>query len=150
MRNQRGFTLLEMLVATTLMAIVVVGILSTLSTTTRNAAKLTDHDRAAMFARRKLDELLVDTKLPRAVPLEGMWDPTYTNGKQSGWRATILPFEWPPNPAPGIRILDRVAVEVWWMEQSGERRTFSIEGFRSGELKQRDLQMGLLGTTQEK
>lgn len=150
MTGRRGFTLLEMLVATTLMAIVVVGVLTTLSTTTRNAARLTDHDRAAMFARRKLDELLVETKLPRGIPLEGTWDPTLTNGKLSGWTATILPYEWPPNPTPGTLILDRIGVEVWWMEQTGERRTFQIEGFRRGELKQKDIQAGLLGMTQQK
>jgi general secretion pathway protein I len=147
--GQRGFTLLEMLVATTLMAIAVVGVLTALSTTTSNAGKLTDHDRAAMFARRKLDELLVDKKLPKAVPLQGAWDPSFTNGKQSGWRAQLMPFEWPPNVGPGMPIIERIQLEVWWMEQTGQRRTFQVEGFRKGELTQQDIQMGLIGRTQQ-
>ncbi|MDZ4798845.1 MAG: prepilin-type N-terminal cleavage/methylation domain-containing protein [Bryobacteraceae bacterium] len=143
-RGQAGFTLLEVLVATVLMAIIVIGTLSTLSTTTRNAAKLMDHDRAALFARRKLDEVLIDKKLPKVVMLEGGWDPVFTNGKQSGWRAQILPFEWPPDPTPGMMILERVQVEVWWTEQTGQRRTFQVEGFRRGMLTQRDMETGLL------
>lgn len=143
-RRQAGFTLLEVLVATALMATVVIGVLATLSTTTRNAAKLMDHDRAALFARRKLDELLIDKKLARSVMFEGAWDPAFTNGKQSGWRAQILPFEWAPNPVAGMPILDRVNVEVWWMEQNGLRRTFQAEGFRRGVLTQRDMETGAL------
>jgi type II secretion system protein I len=143
-QRQAGFTLLEVLVATTLMAIVVIGVLATLSTTTRNAAKLMDHDRAAMFGRRKLDELLLDKKLPRSVMLEGAWDPAFTNGKQSGWRAQIMPFEWTPNPVAGMSVLDRVQVEVWWLEQTGQRRTWQVEGFRRGILTQKDLETGAL------
>lgn len=143
-QRQAGFTLLEVLVATTLMAIVVIGVLATLSTTTRNAARLMDHDRAAVFGRRKLDELLLDKKLPKSVMLEGAWDPAFTNGKQSGWRAQIVPFEWAPNPAVGVSVLERVQVEIWWLEQSGQRRTYLVEGFRRGVLTQKDMETGAL------
>ncbi len=100
---QLGFTLLELLVATAIMAMVVAGALSALSATMRNASRLKDYDRAAMLGRRKLDELLVDRKLPKLVPMQGTWDPAYTNGKASGWTARIVPFEWPPNVAPRYR-----------------------------------------------
>ena len=73
--KQSGFTLLEVLVATVIMAVAIGGTLSALSSSMRNEARLSDYDRAAMFARRKLDELLVDRKLPKMAPLEGVWDP---------------------------------------------------------------------------
>ena len=57
MKRNRGFTLLEVMVATTIMAIAVVGLLSSLSASLRNAARLTDNDRSALLARRKMDEL---------------------------------------------------------------------------------------------
>ena len=46
MRSRRGFTLLEVMVATTIMGIAVVTLLSALSTSVRNATRLTDYVRA--------------------------------------------------------------------------------------------------------
>ena len=66
---RRGFTLLEVLVATVIMAIAVSGVLAALSTSVRNATRLTDRDRASVFARRKMEELLVDKRLPRHLSL---------------------------------------------------------------------------------
>ena len=57
-----GFTLLEVLVATTIMAIAVSGLLASLSTSLRVASRLTDYDRATLLAREKMDELLVNEK----------------------------------------------------------------------------------------
>src|SRR5205814_2063081 len=67
MKSRRGFTLLEVLVATTIMGVAVVTLLSALSTSVRNATRLTDYDRAALLARAKMDALLVDPALPRRV-----------------------------------------------------------------------------------
>ena len=49
--GRRGFTLLEMVVATAIMGIAVVGLLSVLAGATRNAARLRDYDRVAQLAR---------------------------------------------------------------------------------------------------
>jgi general secretion pathway protein I len=141
--NQRGFTLLEILVATTIMAIAVAGVLSALSTSMRNASRLTDYDRAALLARHKMDELLTDRKLPRFVVSEGQWDPSMTNGRASGWRARVTPWEMPPKPGPGALILDRIELEVWW--QDGERRrSISLESFRRATLTPADIAAGAL------
>jgi len=127
--KQRGFTLLEVLVATLIMAIAVTGLLSALSTSLRSAARLTDYDRAALLARQKMDELLIATRVPKQTTFEGTWGPDVTGDLRTGWRARITPFEMPPGAGPGTPILERVQLEIWWM--SGEtRRTFTLEGFR--------------------
>lgn len=137
----RGFTLLEMLVATVILAIAVTGLMAALSGSLRNAARLTDYDRAAMLARRKMDELLEDKKLPKFVFLEGRWDPSLTSGKESGWRARIQPWEMLPNPGAGSRSLDRVELEIWWLDGEN-RRSFRVEGFRRGMLTEGDVRGG--------
>jgi general secretion pathway protein I len=127
--NRRGFTILEVLVATTIMAIAVTGLLSALSTSLRNASRLTDYDRAELLARSKMDELLVAKKLPRNTPLQGTWPQTQNAGLVAGWRANVTMFESVPHPAPGFYAVDRVQLEVWWM--SGDlRKSLVLDGYR--------------------
>jgi len=121
--KRRGFTLLEMLVATAIMGIAVVALLANISTSMQNAARLTDYDRAALLAKRKMDELLLDPRLPKLAAFGGEFN------QRSGWRARLTPFEMPPNPTPGVAALERLELEIWWT--SGEkRRTVALEGFR--------------------
>lgn len=136
--RERGFTLLEVLVATVIMGIAVSGILSGLAGAARNASRLSQYDRAALLARQKMDEILVDHGIRRGVPLEGYWDPTLAGGASAGWRAMVEPFEKPPGSAPGTWVLDRVQLEVWWMD-GAVRHGFTLEGFRRGILQNGDV-----------
>jgi general secretion pathway protein I len=136
--RQRGFTLLEVLVATVIMGIAVVGVLSALSSTMRSAARLTDYDRAVMLARSKMDELLLEPQFPRDTVIEGSFDPSLTGGVQGGWRALRTRFEMPPSPAPGDQALDRVDLQIWWMSNNA-RRTFALEAYRAAVILPEDL-----------
>src|SRR5580704_15126800 len=107
-KRQSGFTLLEVLVATLIMGIAVAGVLGGLAASARNAARLTDYDRATLLAKSKMDELLADQKLPRRVPMEGVFAPALAGGVTAGWRARITPFENAPGAGPGRWVLDRV------------------------------------------
>lgn len=126
----RGFTLLEMLVATAIMGIAVVGLLSNISTYLQHASRLTEYERATLAARRTLDELLLNTRLPYDTPLEGGFEPAAT-GMEGGWRARLTRFEAPPDAGPGTPVLERLELEVWWMS-AARRRTLSFEAFRRG------------------
>ena len=136
--RQRGFTLLEVLVATLIMAIAVAGLMSAISTSLRNGARLTDHDRAALLARQKMDELLLATGLEKGVPFEGTWAPEVTGGIPMGWRARLTPFEIPKGAAGGAPFLERVELEIWWRNGS-QRRSFTLEGFHRSLLTKADL-----------
>lgn len=127
-RGRRGFTLLEVLVATTIMAVAVATLLSALTTSLNNASRVGDSDRAAMLAKNKLDELLAEPSLPPNQLLQGMLDARLT-GVQGGWRARVEPFENYPGIPQNIGGVYRVVVEVWWTD-GARRRTFLLEGYR--------------------
>lgn len=129
MKSQRGFTLLEVLVATVIMGIAVAGVLNGLAASSRNAARLTQYDRATLLARQKMNELLVDHHIPRKVQLEGPFDPSQIGGTTAGWRARVLPYETAAGAGAGNWVLDRVELEIWWMD-SATRHSFSLDGYR--------------------
>ena len=130
---RRGFTLLEVLVATLIMGIAISGLLSGLASSARNAARLTEYDRATLLAKSKMDEILANHNLPRGRPLAGVFDPAESGGTTAGWTATIFPMEQAPGGGAGQWVVDRVQLEIWWMsgtQAAPLRRSFSLEGFR--------------------
>jgi hypothetical protein len=121
-----------MIVATTIMAIAVVGLMSGLSTATRNAARLQDYDRAVQLGRLRMNELILDKRIPHDSMTSGMFDPALAGGMEAGWTARLSTFESPPSIVPGL-ILERIELQVWWM--SGDRRrTFTLDSFRPRQL----------------
>ncbi|MDP8980875.1 MAG: type II secretion system GspH family protein [Acidobacteriota bacterium] len=129
MKQTRGFTLLEVMVATLIMGIAVTGVLAAISLSMHNTVRLTEHDRAALLAKQKMDELLIVRGLPKGVPVEGVWDTVVSAGREMGWTARITPFETPEGAPPGSAFLERVELQVWWVSD-GKRRNFTLEGFR--------------------
>lgn len=137
MTGRRGFTLLEVMVASLIMGIAVAGVLSGLAGAARNASRLTDYDRATLVAKQKMDELLLDRDAPRNQPIEGTLDASITGNTKMGWRARISPFEAVPGQGPSSWGVDRIELEIWWM-QADTRRTFNLEGFRRNLLRPGD------------
>lgn len=129
MKRAQGFTLLEMIVATTIMAVAIVGLISGLSTSTHNAARLRDYDRAVQLGRERMNELMLDMTLPHNTVVNGLFDPNQTGGLEAGWQARLTTFEMPPAVRVNEAALDRLELEVWW--KSGEtRRSFTLDAYR--------------------
>lgn len=124
--GRSGFTLLEVLVASTIMAIAVGTIFATLSTSLRTASRITVRDQAALQAQRILDDLLSDTTLPRDRQLQG-----HINAAQAGleadWRAQVATVE----SSPGGFVVDRVALELVWRNAGGKPGSIQLNGYRT-------------------
>ena len=133
--QERGFTLLEALVATMIMGIAVAGILNALAASSRNVAKLTQADRAVLLARSKMDELLVNDALPRKTFMDGRFGAAEAGAMDSGWRARVMPIESAPEASDLNWVIDRIELEIWWMD-GATRRSFTLEGYRRALLPQ--------------
>ena len=126
---QAGFTLLEALVATMIMGVAVAGILNALAASSRNVVRLTQADRAVLLARTKMDELLVNDGLPRRTFLDGQFSPAEAGAMPAGWRARVTPIEANPGLVDLNWVIDRIELEIWWMD-GATRRSFALEGYR--------------------
>lgn len=141
MKAERGFTLLEVIVATVILAVAIVGLMSGVAGAMRNAARLTAYDRVAQLARLRMNDLVVNPMLPRNSVITGDFDPAQTGGVNAGWRARATLFEKPPSAGPGTVALQRIELEIWWMS-GRERRTFSLDAVRPFTLKPEDVPPG--------
>lgn len=121
-----------MIVATLIMSIAVVGMLSGLAGATRNASRLRDYDRVTQLARLRMNDLIVDPEFRAGSATGGIFDPSLTGGLTAGWQARASTFEQAPpphRPYVGEMVLERVVLDIWWMSGS-TRRTFSLETIR--------------------
>ena len=127
--RQRGLTLLEALVATMIMGVTVAGLLDALAASSRNVTRLTQADRAVILARTKMDELLVNDGLIRKTYLGGPFTAAEAGAMTAGWRARVTPVESAPEATDLNWVIDRIELEIWWMD-GATRRSFSLEGYR--------------------
>ena len=142
-RTERGFTLLEALVATAVLGASVAALLGLLSVSLRNAARIEAPERALLLGQSKLNELISagvteenpstslragpsttlgtsgeTNPLPFDQALEGRWDERFR------WEARATRFRSSPERTPGEILLARIALDVFWRTsaESAERR----------------------------
>lgn len=132
--SRSGFSLLEVLVATVIMGVAVAGLLVGLSQSVKNAGRLADYDRTVMLARTKMNDLILDASLPFEGTVDGAFNREESGGIDSGWSASLKPFDLPPNAGPGIVVLQEIALEVWWQPPTGGRRTMHLESYRRAQI----------------
>jgi len=128
-KSQSGFTLLEVLVATLILAVAVSALLGNLSTSTANLFRTSDVDRLTHLSKRKMDELITVQSLPRGVVMKGVLEADPKTSKAlAGFSAQILPFG--PMGMNTRERLERIQLETW-IDSGGRRRTLQLESYRS-------------------
>jgi general secretion pathway protein I len=132
-RRARGFSLLEVLVAFAILALVGTALFRLFSTGLGNAAAADDYSRAVLVA----ESVLAETA--SAQPLrEGTTQGTADDGRIE-WTAQVAPYA-APGVSPDLerasetlplRLL-RISVDVAFAAPSGGRRTFTLATTRLG------------------
>ncbi len=126
-----------MLVATVIMGIAVTGLLTSLTASLRNTARLTEYDRVALLARQKMDEILLLPRTPLGSTMGDVYRPEVMGGLEAGWKARFTPFERGFSAAPGALILERIELQIWW--KAGEDvRHYDLETYRTRTLTSDD------------
>ena len=130
---QRGFTLLEALVATAVLGASVAALLGLFSGALRNAARIEAPERALLLGQSKLNELLSagattengTAELPFDQTIEGRWDERFR------WEARAARFRSSPERRPGEILLSRITLDVIWKTgTTGAERKLSFETYQ--------------------
>jgi prepilin-type N-terminal cleavage/methylation domain-containing protein len=123
--KQSGFTLLEMLVATLIMAIAVTALMSNLSTSTSNLLRASDLDRLTNLTKSKMDELIVQPGRMDGV-YEGILDADSQGNARGRWKALVTVAALSPN---GADRLERIQLETW-IQVGSKRKYLQLETYR--------------------
>lgn len=120
-RDEAGISLLEILIAVSILGICFTALFSGFSTALRTAARIQASDRVVALATEKLNELEVDPDLRAGQRVSGMT----SSGLR--WEAkTELAEQGPGNSAENAIQLVRIAVEIDWQSANGPQR-FALE-----------------------
>jgi general secretion pathway protein I len=133
-RAQRGFSVLEVLVAFIIVALVVTALFQLFGGALRNASGAGDWTRALLVAQSRL-ELSAS-----AQPLREASDAGTEPDGRIAWRASVTPYV-PPDPNPDLERasesmttrLYRISVDVTFAGDDGKPRTVSLSTVRIGQ-----------------
>ncbi|ADJ29710.1 type IV pilus modification PilV family protein [Nitrosococcus watsonii] len=145
-KGQRGFSLLEVLVAFAILGVALGVLLQIFATGMRATTLSEDYTYAASLAETKLATIGVEAPYLEGIE-EGRFDQKYS------WRTTILPYEEPQealeelerrqisqgggfdNNLMNLSVLPyRVRVEVFWETGGGKVREVALETLRLGSM----------------
>jgi general secretion pathway protein I len=127
---QRGFTLIEVVVAFALLTLVFSVAFEIFSTGLSRAASLEDRSRALEVARSTLASAGLEQPLAQAITRGDGADPRFH------WTLAITPFEVSSNPLHPVQspyLLYRLAVEVDWRDANAVDRTLSLSTVQLGQ-----------------
>jgi type II secretion system protein I len=131
---RKGFTLLEVLIATAILGTAVAALFSLLSGSLGNISKLRAPEQALLLGQSRLNELLAQgaaagqpqtQEFPLDQKLEGRWDDEFR------WEALATRFRPSEERRPGDIALVRITLDVFWKARAGgEERKLSLETYQ--------------------
>jgi prepilin-type N-terminal cleavage/methylation domain-containing protein len=117
----RGFSLMEVLVAMTILGIAFATLFSLMSGSLRNIDRIQEHDKIVRWSQMKLNEIVLQTNQGAIPQLSGFFDEKYR------WQARAEPVAAleATKSSPGYSLV-RLHLSVIWMGRSGENQ-FKLE-----------------------
>ncbi len=125
MTGHRGFSLLEMAVATLLLSVAAAGLLGAIGESLAAARSARDREAAIELSRTAMNEILTTRPLPLGEQAR------VSSDGQSGWVASVRLDDRFRADARGRRLL-HIRLEVWWLAE-GELKTTALETYRRSE-----------------
>ena len=120
-----GFSLMEVLVAISLLGISYTIIFSLMTTSLRNVSRIEEREKVARYGQMKLNELVLkEQRGEEEYPLSGTFDESY------GWKAEVLPYlvEQEEEEAVKVRPIRLVRIRLTMEQQSHDPKSvYSIE-----------------------
>jgi len=124
--SQKGISLLEILIAVSLLGVAFTAVFTSLSTALRTIDRLAQYNRAVDFAHLQLNVVLLEPALEPGFQRSGVFPSGET------WTARAELVEERPGPSPDRRVqLLRVIVAVRW-KLPGGWQTFTLQTLRVG------------------
>lgn len=117
--NEHGLSLLEAIVATTLLVILITGLLGVFSSAAVGASSARDYEHAVMLAKSRLNELLVIEPLLLNQPINGSFH------ENAEWEAIAVPVDGFEGDVFGFHLI-QVSLDV----QVNSDTQFYLEGYR--------------------
>ena len=118
-KSEKGFTLLEVLIAAMVLGAAFVAVMGLLSQSLRTVERMDPHQRALLHAREKMSEILLREELA-AERTAGAWADGYR------WEAEITPYELGGRGQSTGYDLFRVRLQVSWGAPD-RPKTYAVE-----------------------
>ena|SRR5690349_2899981 len=120
-----GFSLMEVLVAISLLGVAYTVIFSLMTTSLKNVSRIEERERVARYGQMKLNELVLkEQRGEEGYPLSGTVDEAY------GWKAEVVPYglEEGEEELAKVRPLSLVRIRLTMEQKSqAQREVYSIE-----------------------
>jgi len=117
--NMHGFTLIEVLISTVLLASVFVAVVGLSTQSMRNLNKMEPHERALSHAREKMNQLLLLEELQPGTAL-GSWEDGYR------WEAVVSPNTYTDKLSGAGYALFNIRLVISWGVAPADR-TYVVE-----------------------
>ena len=134
MKRNRGFTLIEVLVAAGVLGIVATALFGLLGKSLSNLHKVEELHRYELAAQDVMNRVLLLTNLPAAATAQGI-----VNNSGGTWTVNIEPWAPTSLKKKEDQAVVKVKVVVSWPGRSSQR-TIELESFKVAKIEEYDLQ----------